>query len=100
MKSRCVPKRSAARPPSSRNPPNVSRYAFTTHASEVSEKPRSCGGAPMLASNDVLYHDPDRAIAAALTVVDKVSTIDGDLSFSTSTATINSSGTSSAAKVR
>ncbi len=37
---RC-PKRSPSRPPSSRKPPNVSRYALTTHASDVSEKPRS-----------------------------------------------------------
>jgi hypothetical protein len=29
------------RPPSRRKPPNVSRYAFTTHASDVSEKSRS-----------------------------------------------------------
>ena len=35
------PYRSPRRPPRSRNPPNVSRYAFTTHASEVDEKPRS-----------------------------------------------------------
>ena len=35
------PKRSPSRPPSSRKPPNVSRYALTTHASEVSENPRS-----------------------------------------------------------
>jgi hypothetical protein len=40
-KSRLWPKRSPRRPPSSRNPPYVSRYAFTTHANEVSEKPRS-----------------------------------------------------------
>ena len=40
-KRRRWPKRSPSRPPSSRKPPNVSRYAFTTHASEVSEKPRS-----------------------------------------------------------
>ena len=40
-KSRRCPKRSPSRPPSSRKPPKVSRYAFTTQASEVSEKPRS-----------------------------------------------------------
>ena len=39
--SRRWPKRSPSRPPSSRKPPNVSRYAFTTQASDVSEKPRS-----------------------------------------------------------
>src|SRR5215211_261320 len=39
--SRRYPKRSPNRPPSRRKPPNVSRYAFTTQASEVSEKPRS-----------------------------------------------------------
>ena len=39
--SRRCPKRSPSRPPSSRKPPNVSRYAFTTHASDVCEKPRS-----------------------------------------------------------
>ena len=37
---RC-PNRSPRRPPRSRKPPNVSRYAFTTQASEVSVKPRS-----------------------------------------------------------
>ncbi len=37
---RC-PNRSPSRPPRSRKPPNVSRYALTTHASDVSEKPRS-----------------------------------------------------------
>jgi hypothetical protein len=35
------PKRSPSRPPSSRKPPKVSRYAFTTQASDVCEKPRS-----------------------------------------------------------
>ena len=40
-KSRRWPKRSPSLPPSSRNPPYVSRYPFTTQASEVSEKPRS-----------------------------------------------------------
>ena len=39
--SRRCPKRSPSRPPSSRKPPKVSRYAFTTQASDVSEKPRS-----------------------------------------------------------
>ena len=39
--SRRCPNRSPSRPPSSRKPPKVSRYAFTTQASEVSEKPRS-----------------------------------------------------------
>ena len=34
-KSRRCPKRSPSRPPSSRKPPKVSRYAFTTHASDV-----------------------------------------------------------------
>ncbi len=37
---RC-PNRSPSRPPSRRNPPKVSRYALTTQASPVSEKPRS-----------------------------------------------------------
>src|SRR5215211_4162348 len=37
---RC-PKRSPSRPPRSRKPPKVSKYAFTTHASDVCEKPRS-----------------------------------------------------------
>src|SRR5262249_13230094 len=40
-KSRRWPYRSPSRPPSRRKPPNVSRYAFTTHASLVSENPRS-----------------------------------------------------------
>jgi hypothetical protein len=40
--SRRWPKRSPSRPARSRNPPNVSRYAFATQASELSEKPRSC----------------------------------------------------------
>jgi hypothetical protein len=35
------PNRSPSRPPSSRKPPNVSRYALTTQASDVSVKPRS-----------------------------------------------------------
>jgi hypothetical protein len=35
------PKRSPSRPPSSRKPPKVNRYAFTTQASDVCEKPRS-----------------------------------------------------------
>ena len=39
--SRRWPNRSPSRPPSSRNPPNVIRYAFTTHASDSSENPRS-----------------------------------------------------------
>jgi hypothetical protein len=39
--SRRCPKRSPSRPPRRRKPPNVSRYAFTTHASDSSEKPRS-----------------------------------------------------------
>jgi hypothetical protein len=37
---RC-PKRSPSLPPSSRKPPKVSRYAFTTQASDVWLKPRS-----------------------------------------------------------
>src|SRR6266576_1879923 len=43
MKSRCVPNRSAARPPSSRKPPKTSVYALTTHRRPVGEKcrPRS-----------------------------------------------------------
>ena len=40
-KSRRWPNRSPSRPPSSRKPPKVSRYAFTTHASDSSVKPRS-----------------------------------------------------------
>src|SRR5262249_25257559 len=36
-----VPNRSPRRPPSSRKPPKVRRYALTTHASDVSVKPRS-----------------------------------------------------------
>ena len=35
------PNRSPSRPPRSRNPPNVSRYAFTTQARDVSVNPRS-----------------------------------------------------------
>src|SRR6516164_2614391 len=35
------PSRSAARPPSSKNPPNASAYAVTTHCKLVSEKCRS-----------------------------------------------------------
>ena len=41
--SRRCPKRSPKRPPSRRKPPKVIRYAFTTHASDSSEKPRSSG---------------------------------------------------------
>src|SRR6476646_10364966 len=46
MKSRCVPNRSAARPPSSRKPPKTSVYALTTHWRPVGEKcrPRSMLG--------------------------------------------------------
>src|SRR3954451_9859934 len=40
-KRRSAPKRAPSRPPRSRNPPNVSMYALTTHASEVCVKPRS-----------------------------------------------------------
>ena len=39
--SRRGPKRSPSRPPRSRKPPKVSRYAFTTQASDSGEKPRS-----------------------------------------------------------
>ena len=39
--SRRCPKRSPSRPPRRRKPPYVSRYAFTTQASEVWEKSRS-----------------------------------------------------------
>ena len=42
MNRRRWPKWSPSRPPSSRKPPNVSMYAFTTQASEVCEKCRSC----------------------------------------------------------
>src|SRR6202012_4592234 len=38
MNTRRRPSRSAARPPSSRNPPNVSVYAFTTQGRLASEK--------------------------------------------------------------
>src|SRR5579862_4101092 len=38
---RRLPNRSPRRPPSSKKPPKVSRYALTTQASDVSEKPRS-----------------------------------------------------------
>ena len=40
-KSRRCPKRSPSRPPRRRKPPYVSRYAFTTQASEVWENSRS-----------------------------------------------------------
>jgi hypothetical protein len=36
---RRLPRRSAARPPSSRKPPNVTAYALTTHCSVCPEKP-------------------------------------------------------------
>ena len=38
MKRRCLPSRSAARPPRSRNPPKTSVYAFTIHWRLVGEK--------------------------------------------------------------
>src|SRR3954469_25046218 len=41
MKTRRRPSRSAARPPSSRKPANVSVYALTTHCRSVAVKPRS-----------------------------------------------------------
>src|SRR6266566_2778955 len=46
MNRRCVPNRSAARPPSSRKPPKTSVYALTTHWRPVGEKcrPRSMLG--------------------------------------------------------
>src|SRR6476469_3209441 len=40
-KRRRWPYRSPSRPPSRRKPPKVNRYALTTHASDVGEKPRS-----------------------------------------------------------
>ena len=40
MKTRRRPKRSAARPPSIRNPAKVSVYAFTTHCWPATESPR------------------------------------------------------------
>ena len=40
------PNRSAARPPSSRNPAQLSVYALTTHCSPAVEKPRSARIAP------------------------------------------------------
>jgi hypothetical protein len=40
-KRRLCPKRSPSRPPSSRNPPKVSRYALTTQARDVWEKFKS-----------------------------------------------------------
>src|SRR5947209_9646328 len=39
--NRRCPSRSPRRPPNRRKPPKVSRYPFTTHASEDCEKPRS-----------------------------------------------------------
>src|SRR4051794_3997485 len=41
MNRRLLPSRSASRPPSSRNPPNISVYAFRTQVRFCSEKPRS-----------------------------------------------------------
>jgi hypothetical protein len=40
-KTRRLPSRSPSLPDRSRNPPKVSRYAFTTQASDACEKPRS-----------------------------------------------------------
>jgi hypothetical protein len=42
MKTRRRPKMSAARPPSSRNPPKASEYAVTIHWSVLREISRSC----------------------------------------------------------
>ena len=47
MNTRRRPRRSAARPPSSRNPPNAMMYAFTTHGRSLSEK---CSPLAMLGS--------------------------------------------------
>ncbi len=47
MNMRLRPSRSAARPPSSRNPPKVSAYAVTTHCRSASAK---CSLTPMVGS--------------------------------------------------
>src|SRR5262245_45042593 len=60
--SRRCPNRSPNRPPSSRNPPKVIRYAFTTQASDVSENPRSSrmdgNATPTIVTSNTIIRSP------------------------------------------
>ena len=57
MNMRLRPSRSAARPPSSRNPPKVSAYAVTTHCRSDSAK---CSLAPIVGSATLTIEQVDR----------------------------------------
>ena len=78
------PYRSPSRPPSSRKPPNVSRYALTTHASDVCENPRSAlidGSATftIVVSRTIIRVPRQRTISASQRV--RLSMVIGQVSF-------------------
>jgi hypothetical protein len=61
---------SPSRPPRSRKPPKVRRYAFTTHASDSSEKPRSSridgSATPTMVTSSTIIRSPrQRTISAS-----------------------------------
>ena len=73
-KSRVWPYRSPSRPPSSRKPPKVNRYALTTQASDVGEKPRSLridGSATftIVVSSTIIRSPQQRMISASQRVL-------------------------------
>ena len=67
--SRRWPNRSPNRPPSRRKPPNVMRYAFTTHASDSSEKPRSSridgSATPTIVTSRTIMRSPRQSTRSA-----------------------------------